>query len=164
MSFLSSILAIFGKKEAPVAAPAAQGNSKNTVSSAPVPKKNKNVYDEARRVPVPEWAQGLSTTDLPMQLREHVKCKYMPNFGMKTIMTTKQGPDGNLIPEYKGIAGDCGAIKEVGRKVAARDGRSMPYKYVDLNMAFRCCCDIPTKCPFYLAATGEAERVNSRRN
>ena len=78
-------------------------------------------------------------------------------------MTTKTGHDGNLIPEYDGIAGDCGAVKSYGLKVAQRHGRTMPYKYVDLNMAYRCCCGIPTKCPFLQMAQSEARAVNMHR-
>ena len=160
MSFLDSILSIFGGNKKKAKPAAAAGNA----SQAPTTKHNKSVYDEARRVPVPDWAQGLNNTDLTAQLRAHVKCKFVPNFGWKKIMTSKFGPDGNLIPEYDGIAGDCGAVKSFGGKLATRDGRTMPYKYVDLNMAFRCCCDIPSKCPFFLLAQGEAQSVNSRRS
>ena len=125
-------------------------------------KQNKSVYDEARKVPVPDWAQGLNNTDLTAQLRSHVKCKYVPNFGWKKIMTSKFGPDGNLIPEYDNIAGDCGAVKNFGMAIARRDGLLMPYRYVDLNLAFKACCDNPKRCPFYLSAQGEAAEMNSK--
>ncbi len=169
MSFFSNLLAMFKHKpESTTVRNDGRGtgymkSNTATASATPVPKKNKNVYDEGRPVPVPEWAAGLNNTELVAELRNHVKCKFQPAFGWKRIMTTQTGPDGNLLPEYDGIAGDCGAIKSFAAKVAARDGRSMPYKYVDLNMAFRCCCDIPTKCPFFLMAKRENDAINARR-
>lgn len=169
MSFLDSILSIFrGKPQPAPAAPARRNSYSNTTSSnlaAPAGeiRANKNVYDLARKVPVPEWAEGLNSTQITESLRAHIKCKYIPSFGLKKIMTTKMGPDGNLIPEYDGIAGDCGAVKTFGMAVAQRDGRTAPYKYVDLNMAYRCCCGIPKKCPFLLLALGEMDAVSSRR-
>ncbi len=167
MSFFSNLLAMFKHKPEPAVRRAAPGGTSymtaGAANTAPVPKKNKNVYDEGRRVPVPEWAEGLNNTELVSELRNHVKCKFQPNFGWKRIMTTQTGPDGNLIPEYDGIAGDCGAIKTFSAKIAKRDGRSMPYKYVDLNMAYRCCCDIPTKCPFFLMAKQEHDAINAHR-
>ena len=162
MSLWETILSWFGRKPE-----AAADNGKAYMGEGgakPVVKHNKNVYDEARTVPVPDWAQGLNNTDLASQLRQHAVCKYVPAFGWKKIMTTTVGPDGNLVPEYDGIAGDCGAVKNFGMKVAQHDGRTMPYKYVDLNMAYRCCCGIPKKCPFYLMAIGEMEATNARRS
>ena len=161
MSFFDSLLSIFKKSPKP-AANGAQGP--RGAALPPEPKANKNVYDEAIKVPVPEWAAGLNNTDLTLQLRDHVKCHFAPNFGWKKIMTAKTGPDGDLIPEYDGIAGDCGAVKSYGMKLAQKHGRTMPYKYVDLNMAFRCCCDIPTKCPFLQLADKEAKAVNAMRH
>ncbi len=156
MSFLSSLLSIFGGSKSTNA-------SKAPAAEAPAPKPNKNVYNEARTVPIPDWAEGLNNTELPEHIREHIRCKYVPSFGWKKIMTTQVGPDGNLLPEYDGIAGDCGAVKTFGMALAKRDGRTTPYKYVDLNMAYRCCCGIPKKCPFLLMALGEMDSVNSKR-
>ena len=158
MSFISDLLAKFHHRSDNKAMGTDYMQNGNGTPARP----NKNVYDEARKVPIPDWAQGLNNTDLALQLRAHSVCQYAPNFGWKRIMTTVVGPDGNLIPEYDGIAGDCGAVKSFGMKVALRDGRTMPYKYIDVNMAYRCCCDNPKKCPFYLQATGEADSVNKR--
>lgn len=163
MPFFARLFSFLHKDSAPSVPPAARGNNRSASSLPPEPKANKNVYDEAFKVEVPEWAQGLNNTDITIQLKDHVKCHYAPNFGWKKIMTTKTGPDGNLLPEYDGIAGDCGAVKSYGLKVAQMHGRTMPYKYVDLNMAYRCCCGIPTKCPFLQLANKEADAVNSRR-
>ncbi|MBO4618896.1 MAG: hypothetical protein J5654_02185 [Victivallales bacterium] len=160
MSFISDLLAKF-HRTATANKPMGTDYMQND-TGAPTTRPNKNVYDEARKVPIPDWAQGLNNTDLAQQLRSHSVCQYAPNFGWKRIMTTVVGPDGNLLPEYDGIAGDCGAVKSFGMKVAQRDGRTMPYKYVDVNMAFRCCCGNPKKCPFYLQATGEADTVNKK--
>ena len=71
---------------------------------------------------------------------------------------------GNLVPEYNGVAGSCGAVKAVGMKVAQQNGMQSAYRYFDLNNAYRCCCDNPKKCPFYLNAVGENETVNARRH
>lgn len=165
MSFLDSLLSIFKRKPAGNGTGyMTNGSAASSAKAAPAPQPNKNVYDVARKVPVPEWAEGLNNTQLTEVLRSHVRCKYVPAFGWKKIMTTQVGPDGNLIPEYDGIAGDCGAVKTFGMRVAQRDGRTAPYKYVDLNMAYRCCCGIPKKCPFYLTAIGEMEATNAKRN
>ncbi len=159
MSFFDRLFSFLHKPQQPAARP----NTPAARDGLVEPKPNKNVYDEAFKVEVPEWAQGLNNTELPDVLRQHVVCRYAPNFGWKKIMTTKTGHDGNLIPEYDGIAGDCGAVKSYGLKVAQRHGRTMPYKYVDLNMAYRCCCGIPTKCPFLQMAQSEARAVNMHR-
>ena len=159
MSFFDRLFSFLHKPQQPAARP----NTPAARDGLVEPKPNKNVYDEAFKVEVPEWDQGLNNTELPDVLRQHVVCHYAPNFGWKKIMTTKTGHDGNLIPEYDGIAGDCGAVKSYGLKVAQRHGRTMPYKYVDLNMAYRCCCGIPTKCPFLQMAQSEARAVNMHR-
>ncbi len=161
MSFIDSLLSFFGKKKTVTSADAqnnasASANGRSRSGRAP-----KQVY-ESRPVPLPEWAEGLNATDLVEQLQKHNVCRYTPNFGSKKIMSAIQGPDGNLIPEYEGIAGDCGAVKNFGLKIAKRDGLLMPYRYVDLNMGFKACCDNPKKCPFYMCAEGEAAAMNSK--
>ena len=161
MSFFDRFFSFLHKPQQPESG-AVAGRDRNAPPIAD-PKPNKNVYDEAFKVEVPDWAKGLNNTELTSQLREHVKCHYAPNFGWKKIMTAKTGPDGNLIPEYDGIAGDCGAIKNFGAKVAQQAGMTMPYKYFDLNNAYRACCDNPRKCPFFLHAENENETVNARR-
>lgn len=150
---------LFGKKKPKSpAAPAPTAN--NTTVNKP---KTKQVYT-GRATEVPEWAQNVNTQDLLVLLRKNCVCKYAPNFEVKKIMSAKVGADGNLVAEYDGIAGDCGAIKTFGAKVAQQQGMLMPYKYFDLNNAYRACCDNPKKCPFYLNAVGENETVNSRRH
>jgi len=165
MSFFDSLLSLFGKrKAAPYSPPgsaeyleAVDGNQ--TRNSRP---KTKQVY-EGRVAQTPEWAEGLNNTELLEEMKKHVKCRYTPSFGMKKIMSATVGPDGNLVPEYDGIAGDCGAVKNFGMKIAKKDGLLMPYRYVDLKMAFKACCDNPKKCPFYLSAQGEADEMNSKQ-
>ncbi|NMA43657.1 MAG: hypothetical protein GX946_09795 [Oligosphaeraceae bacterium] len=162
MSFFDAIRAFFGgKKNTPYAPPGSVEYLENASSASSRPK-SKQVY-EGRYSTVPEWAQGLNNTDLPEELAKHVVCRYTPNFGMKKIMSATVGPDGNLVPEYEGIGGDCGAIKNFGMKIAKRDGYLMPYRYFDLDMAYKACCDNPKKCPFFLAATGEADATSSRQ-
>lgn len=156
MSFLDSIKALFGIKPA---APAGTPATNNTTVSRP---KNKQVY-EGRPTDPPDWAVDQNQSDLIGLLKANTKCKYVPLFEMKTIMSAKVGPDGNLIPEYNGIAGSCGAVKSFGLKVAQQNGMTMAYRYFDLNNAYRACCDNPHKCPFYLNAMGENETVNARR-
>ena len=96
MSFISELLAKFHRTA--TNKPQGSGEMQN---GAPTPRPNKNVYDEARKVPIPDWAQGLNNTDLALQLRAHSVCQYAPNFGWKRIMTTVVGPDGNLLPEIE---------------------------------------------------------------
>lgn len=162
MSFFDSILSLFGKKSADSIASAKRDNPLSTnASSRGRAKSTRQVY-ESRPVPVPAWAEGLNATDIVEQLSSHVKCRYTPSFGSKKIMSAVQGPDGNLIPEYEGIAGDCGAVKNFGMKIAKRDGQLMPYRYVDLNMAYKACCDNPKKCPFFMSAEGDEAEMNSK--
>lgn len=145
------------------------GVSRNTwnssrVNAEYVPRKMKcaQVY-EGRDCEIPDWAVGVNNTDMPKAIADHLVCKFVPHFGFTKIMSVNKGADGNLIPDFEGVAGDCGAIKNFGTKVAARDGQQQPYKYVDTKMAFRACCGIPKKCPFYMSALGEDESMNSRR-
>lgn len=159
MSFWDSILGLFGKKPGIVPVAVNNKGAGNATISKP---KNRQVY-EGRPVATPEWAEGLSISDLVSEIPKHNVCKYMPKFEQKKIMSTQVGPDGNLIPEYSGVAGDCGALKQHGRKVAEQNGLTMPYRYVDLNIAYRACCGNPQRCPFFLHAEGDMESVNSRR-
>ncbi|MBQ6472731.1 MAG: hypothetical protein IJJ33_12170 [Victivallales bacterium] len=160
MSFWDSILGLFGGGKKVVAPNPTASAANNTTVNRP---RTKQVY-EGRPTPPPEWAEGLSTTEQITQIQQHVNCKFAPHFEQKRIMSTQVGPDGNLIPEYDGIAGDCGAIKQFGKKVAQQNGLLMPYRYVDLNVAFRACCGNPMKCPFYLNAEGDNQAVNARRS
>ena len=157
MSFFDSILAFFGKK--PPAPPVTVPPSNNATITRP---KNRQVY-EGRPTEPPDWASETASADLINAIHSHVVCRYAPKFEIKRIMSTQVGPDGNLVPEYEGIAGDCGAVKNFGLKVAKQNGLTMPYRYIDLNMAYRCCCGNPQKCPFYLNAEGDMEMINSRR-
>lgn len=164
MSFLDSLKALFGgKKPAPYSPPGSaeylNSSLNQTRSTRP---KTRQVY-EGRTATTPEWAEGLNNTDLLEELKKNVKCRYTPSFGLKKIMSATVGPDGNLVPEYDGIAGDCGAVKNFGMKIAKKDGLLMPYRYVDLKMAFKACCDNPKKCPFYLSAEGEANDMSSKQ-
>lgn len=152
MDWLNGLLGGTAKK--PAAGGQAGGQTQTRV-------KNRQVY-EGRTAAVPEWAEGLNVSDLLDALRAHAKCRYAPNFGQKKIMSTSVGPDGNLIPEYDGIAGDCGAIKNFGMKVAAKRGMTMPFRYFDLKTAYEACCGIPAKCPFFMYAENEAANVNSK--
>ena len=176
MSFLDALLGLFGKKKNTRTTPAGFGNShtkrysgmgmgmsnNNTTTVAGAPRKNRQVY-ESRKVEPPEWAQGLSKTDLIMAIGKHIQCRFVPKFEMKRIMSTNIGPDGNLIPEFDGIAASCGALQQTGLKVARQQGLTQAYRYVDENMAYRACCDTPAKCPFYQAATGDMDAVNKQR-
>ena len=118
MSFISDLLAKFHRRSGAEKPMGTDYMQNGTGNGAPAPRPNKNVYDEARKVPIPDWAQGLNNPDLALQLRAHSVCQYAPNFGWKRIMTTVVGPDGNLLPEYDGIARDCGEVKSFGMKVA----------------------------------------------
>lgn len=158
MSFFGSLFGLFGKKSAAAPKPVNQ-NTNNSTASRP---RNRQVY-EGRPVDPPEWAKDVAPAEIIGLLNKHIACRYAPKFEIKRIMSTQMGPDGNLIPEYDGIAGDCGALKNFGLKVAKDSGLTMPYRYVDINTAYRACCDNPKRCPFFLAAEGESDAVNSRR-
>ena len=175
MSFMDFLKGLFGGKKHELVRPGAGGVSRygrNGMTAGRVPgmpqatamakQKAKSVY-EGRPTPAPEWAEGMSSTDLVAEIPKHVKCRYVPSFERKKIMSTQTGADGNLIPEYDGVAGTCGAVKQFGQKVGLRNGQKSAFRYVDLSLCYRACCDIPEKCPFYLEATGEMDAVNSRR-
>ena len=172
MSIFDSILSLFGGKKK-----AASNNNPTMVANGYSPtsrpatqtgtvamplRKNRQVY-EARKGEEPDWAKGLSKTDLIAEIGKHIQCRFVPKFEMKRIMSTNIGPDGNLIPEFDGIAASCGAIQQTGLKVARQQGLSQAYRYVDEHMAYRACCDNPARCPFYQAATGDMDAVNARR-
>ena len=159
MSFLDSLKALFGGNKNNAPAPSVAPATNNSTVSRP---RNRQVY-MGKPIEQPEWAQGLNATELMAQLKAHSTCKYVANFEYKKIMSAKVGADGNLVAEYDGIAGDCGGVKNFGLKVAQRDGMTMAYKYFDLNLAYRACCDNPRKCPFFLFAESENEAVNARR-
>lgn len=112
---------------------------------------------------VPEWAQNLDQAHVVRVCQEHVVCKFAPHIELKKIMSTRTGLDGNLEPEYEGIACDCGAIKNFGKQVAQRDGYAQPYRYVNLGHIYACCCDKPRKCTFYSVATGQDADLNKRQ-
>ena len=160
MSFFDFIKGLFGKKPAEPANPSAYMNGNATASHQKLAKQvyEGSTHNNAR----PAWAEGLNNTDLVEEMRKHVVCRYSPNFGLKRIISTNVGHDGNLLPEYEGVAGDCGAVKNFGMAIARRDGLLMPYRYVDLNLAFKACCDNPKRCPFYLNAIGEATEMTAK--
>ena len=162
MSIIDFFRNLFGSKNPYGPAPTPEPVNQMVNNSTIARNRNRQIY-VGRQTELPEWANGIADADIIGELNKHVICKYLPKFEMKRVMSTQVGPDGNLVPEYSGIAGDCGAIKGFGLKVAQSYGLTMPYRYVDLNMAYRACCGNPKKCPFYLAAEGEMESVNSRR-
>lgn len=165
MSFLDSLKALFGgkKKEPQVAAKPAPSTRAPMPNNTTLSRQKCSQVYAARPTEVPEWAKDINTSDLLVELKKHAVCKYVPNFEVKKIMSTQIGADGNLIAEYDGVAGDCGAVKNFGGKVAQQIGVTQAFKYFDVNNAYRACCDNPKKCPFYLTAVGENETVNSRR-
>ena len=169
MSFMDFIKGLFGQKKIviggnhrPSSNGTIRGGGNSTVSAGPTSHRAKQVY-EGRPVPPPEWAEGMSTTDLVAEIPHHVKCRYQPSFDRKKIMSTAVGADGNLLAEYDGVAGSCGAVKQFGLKVGKQNGQNSPYRYVDLNLCYRSCCDNPKRCPFYLCAVGEMEAVSSHQ-
>lgn len=153
MGLLDTIAGLFGKKsEGPAQPGAANGEKKKLV---------KQVY-EGRPREKPEWAENLDQAHLVNACEKHAVCKYTPHIEIKKIMSARKGVDGNLEPEYEGVAADCGAIKNFGRHVAQRDGFLQPYRYVDINHIFTCCCDKPRKCTFYSLAEGQDQDLNKR--
>ena len=154
MSFFDSILKMFGGKP--------EKNKTNQQAMRKIPRrKNQQVY-AGRPTGVPDWAKDLNITSLVNAIQDHVVCKYGPNFGMKKIMTTIIGANGNLVPEYEGVAGDCGAVHNFGMKVALQDGMTMPYRYISAKHAYSTCCDNPKRCPFYQAAENDAAMMAAK--
>ena len=156
MGLLDSILGLFSKKNNDVPPASAKDGG------APKKKLAKQVY-EGRPRDLPEWAMNLDQSQLIQACNDHAVCKFTPHIEWKRIMSARTGVDGNLEPEYEGLACDCGAIKNYGKYVAARDGYLQPYRYVDINYIFSCCCDNPRKCTFYSLATGHDQELNKRK-
>jgi hypothetical protein len=149
-AILDKIAELFGRKDEP----------------APVQERKKprikQVY-EGRLRQAPEWVEGLDNAQIIDACIEHATCKFHPHIEFKRIMSARTGVDGNLEPEYEGIAADCGAVKNFGLKVAKMDGYIDKYRYVDLNHILSACCGNPRKCPFYLNAIGESQDLNARQ-
>lgn len=151
-ALLDKIAELFGKKSTPTTSDSLERKKPRI----------KQVY-EGRCREVPEWAEGLESAQIIQACTENVECKFHPHIEYKRIMSARTGVDGNLEPEYDGIAADCGAIKSQGLKVAKMDGYIQAYRYVDLDHIYSCCCGIPRKCPFYLNAVGESQDLDSQR-
>ena len=161
MSFLDSILGMFGGGNKKVVA-ARNVNTLHKTTGQTQQAKNRQVF-QGKQTELPEWLQGINKSEQIEQLDKHAECKFKPKFEIKKIMAAKVGADGNLMVEYDGIAGDCGALKNFGMKVAQMHGMTMPFKYFDLNNAIRACCGNPKKCPFYMCAEDENSAVNALR-
>ncbi|MCK5804277.1 MAG: hypothetical protein KAI66_15675 [Lentisphaeria bacterium] len=160
MSFLDSILGLFGKKEEPL--PARRPPTGKTATTAQKKLLTKAVYT-TREVELPVWSHDLSQTELIEALEKNWVCKFPPHIEKKKIMSTRKGPDGNLETEYDGLAGDCGAIKTFGQGVATQEGLMQPYRYMDLNAMYRFCCDRPKLCPFFNMSEGQTNAMESRQ-
>jgi hypothetical protein len=156
MGLFDKIAEMFGKKPAPAPSSAARAEKKPL---------SKQVYTGPESVETPEWATDLPKAKLMEACQANATCKFKPHIELKRIMSTRRGFDGNLEAEYDGIAGGCGALKTFGMAVAKQDGYLQPYRYVDLNHIFACCCDKFRRCPFYGMAAGEAQEMqrNQRR-
>ncbi|MBT7166036.1 MAG: hypothetical protein HN904_24860 [Victivallales bacterium] len=152
MGLLDKIAELFGRAPAPQAA-AATGEQK---------KPARQVYGGPEIEP-PEWAASLPKAKLMEACTEQAVCRFKPHIELKRIMSTRRQFDGNLETEYDGIAGGCGALKTFGLTVAKRDGQLTPYRYVDLNHIYGCCCSNFKRCIFYEMASGEAQDLQSRQ-
>jgi hypothetical protein len=131
---------------------------------SPVPRAQKKpisrqVYLGPESTPVPEWAAELPKAKLMEACEAHAVCKFEPHIELKRIMSTRRGFDGNLETEYDGVAGGCAATKNFGMAVAKQDELLQPYRYVDLNHIYACCCDKFRRCPFSQMASGEAKEM-----
>ncbi len=156
MGLFDGILGIFGKKEEAGKRPG------NVADRGEKKKLAKQVYPSTFDQ-VPEWAANLDQSHVIAACMQHIACKFTPHIEVKKIMSTRTGLDGNLEPEYEGIACDCGAIKTYGKQVAQRDGYMQPYRYVNLGHIYACCCDKPRKCTFYSLAVGHDMDVSKRQ-
>jgi len=152
MGLLDGILGLFGKKDEAAASSPKTGK----VRIAP------QVYPSSFKE-VPEWAANLDQAHIIQACAQHAVCKFTPHIEYKKIMSARTGLDGNLEPDYEGVACDCGAIKNFGRQLAQHDGYVQSYRYVNLNHIYACCCDKPKKCTFYALATGHDLEVGKRQ-
>jgi len=156
MGFLDVLFGRFSKKDE------AAARSRKGADAGGKKKLAKQVYP-CTFDQVPEWAANLDQAHIIEACMKHVACKFTPHIEVKKIMSTRTGLDGNLEPEYEGVACDCGAIKSFGKQVAQRDGYVQPYRYVSLNHIYACCCDKPRKCTFYSLAAGQEMDLNKRQ-
>jgi hypothetical protein len=156
MGLLDGILSLFGRKEDPPARPATTGRPEEKKKLA------RQVYPSPFKQ-IPDWAANLDQSDIIQACEDHAVCKFTPHIEVKKIMSTRTGLDGNLETEYEGVAADCGAVKTFGKQVALRDGYFQPYRYVNLEHIYACCCDKPRKCTFYSLATGLDQDLAKRQ-
>jgi hypothetical protein len=152
MGLLDGILGLFGKKDDP----GARSPKADRVKVAP------QVYPSTFNQ-IPEWAANLDQAHIIQACVQHSICKFTPHIEYKKILSARAGVDGNLEPDYEGIACDCGAIKNFGRQISLHDGYVQSYRYVNLNHIYACCCDKPRKCTFYSLATGQDSDLGKRQ-
>ncbi len=134
------------------------------VAKADAPKKPriKQVY-EGPRVDRPEFARGIDDADLITACKQRIVCTYNPHIERQRIYKPgRRRVGGDLDTVYDGVAASCAAMKSCGTKVAEEDGLIQPYRYVDLNHIFACCCGNPKRCPFYQKAMQERAAVSGR--
>jgi hypothetical protein len=125
--------------------------------------KSKQVY-EGKPTDPPPFAANADKADLLKALQQNVVCSYQPKMDNQRIYKPgRRLPGGDLETSFEGIAASCAALKHFGRKVAQQHGYSQPYRYVDLNHIYRCCCGNPEDCPFYHLAQSERRSVDEKR-
>jgi len=146
---------IFGKSEPVAPSPQEQAAAKKP--------RIKQVYEGPPNVARPDFAQGIDDADLIVACRKRITCTYKPHIERQRIYKPgRRRVGGDLDTVYDGIAGSCAAMKNFSGKVAEEHGLIQPYRYVDLNHIFACCCGNPKRCPFYEKATQERETMGSR--
>ncbi|NOY80880.1 MAG: hypothetical protein GXP31_07720 [Kiritimatiellaeota bacterium] len=122
----------------------------------------KQVY-EGPNVDRPEFARGIDDAELIVACKERVVCTYNPHIERQRIYKPgRRRVGGDLDTVYDGVAASCAAMKSFSAKVAEEDGLIQPYRYVDLNHIFACCCGNPKRCPFFLKANQERASINGR--
>lgn len=145
---------LFGKSE-----PVVQPVGEQAAGKKP---RIKQIY-EGPKVVRPDFAQGIDDAELIVACRDRVVCTYKPHIERQRIYKPgRRRVGGDLDTVYEGIAATCAAMKQFSRKVAEEDGLIQPYRYVDLNHIFACCCGDPKHCAFYEKATQERETMGTR--
>ena len=118
---------------------------------------------EGPEVDTPEFAAEVTGSDLVAACAQNVVCQYKPHIEYQRIYRPgRRRVGGDLDVKYEGVAGSCAAMKTAGKQVASEDGLIQPYRYVDLNHIFRCCCGDPRKCRFYRYAKEEREQMHDQ--
>jgi len=115
---------------------------------------------EGKPVECPEFAVGLDGSKTISEIKKHVVCTYTPHVENQRIYhPAEKEPDGSMKIVFEGVSATCPALKQFGEEVARRRKMRRPFRYVDLNHVYGCCCGAPDDCVFHNMALNERQTM-----